>query len=110
MARSSSSAAAKIKSGAINTSELFNSMLFKPNRLRLPAAETTTHASAFFFLIPPSTILYSKRRHSRAPLKSGLRWLLHTEDMHPLYRKFGFEEPNYKVMERRPTRNESESG
>ena len=27
----------------------------------------------------------------------GLRWLLHTENMHPLYRKFGFEEPNYKV-------------
>ena len=40
----------------------------------------------------------------------GLRWLLHTENMHPLYRKFGFEEPNYKVMERRPTRNASESG
>jgi len=40
----------------------------------------------------------------------GLRWLLHTENMHSLYRKFGFEEPNYKVMERRPTRNESESG
>jgi GNAT superfamily N-acetyltransferase len=41
---------------------------------------------------------------------AGLRWLLHTENMHPLYRKFGFEEPNYKVMERRPTRNESERG
>jgi GNAT superfamily N-acetyltransferase len=40
----------------------------------------------------------------------GLRWLLHTQDMHSLYRKFGFEEPSYKVMERRPTRNESESG
>ncbi len=40
----------------------------------------------------------------------NLRWLLHTENMHALYRKFGFEEPNYKVMERRPTRNESESG
>ncbi len=40
----------------------------------------------------------------------NLRWLLHTENMHSLYRKFGFEEPNYKVMERRPTRNESESG
>jgi GNAT superfamily N-acetyltransferase len=39
-----------------------------------------------------------------------LRWLLHTENMHQLYRKFGFEEPNYKVMERRPTKNESESG
>lgn len=41
---------------------------------------------------------------------AGVKWLLHTTDMHPLYRKFGFEEPNYKVMERRPTRNESESG
>ena len=41
---------------------------------------------------------------------SSLRWLLHTENMHALYRKFGFEEPNYKVMERRPTRNDSESG
>ncbi|MCW2963848.1 MAG: family acetyltransferase [Actinomycetia bacterium] len=40
----------------------------------------------------------------------NVKWLLHTTDMHPLYRKFGFEEPNYKVMERRPTRNESESG
>jgi GNAT superfamily N-acetyltransferase len=39
-----------------------------------------------------------------------VKWLLHTSDMHALYRKFGFEEPNYKVMERRPTRNESESG
>jgi GNAT superfamily N-acetyltransferase len=41
---------------------------------------------------------------------AGVKWLLHTSDMHPLYRKLGFEEPNYKVMERRPTRNESESG
>jgi GNAT superfamily N-acetyltransferase len=41
---------------------------------------------------------------------ANVKWLLHTTDMHPLYRKFGFEEPNYKVMERRPTRNESESG
>jgi GNAT superfamily N-acetyltransferase len=39
-----------------------------------------------------------------------LRWLLHTQDMHPLYRKVGFEEPDYKVMERRPTRKSSESG
>lgn len=39
-----------------------------------------------------------------------LRWLLHTEDMHPLYRKFGFAEPNYKVLERPPTRNSSDSG
>jgi GNAT superfamily N-acetyltransferase len=28
------------------------------------------------------------------------RWLLHTEDAHDLYRKFGFVEPDYKVMER----------
>ena len=39
-----------------------------------------------------------------------IRWLLHTEDMHPLYRKFGFAEPNYKVLERPPTRNSSDSG
>lgn len=41
---------------------------------------------------------------------AGVKWLLHTTDMHPLYRKLGFDEPNYKVLERRPTRNESESG
>lgn len=41
---------------------------------------------------------------------AGVKWLLHTTDMHPLYRKFGFEEPDYKAMERRPTRNASESG
>ena len=29
------------------------------------------------------------------------KWLLHTEDAHDLYRKLGFAEPNYKVMERR---------
>jgi GNAT superfamily N-acetyltransferase len=39
-----------------------------------------------------------------------LRWVLHTEDMHQLYRKFGFSEPNYKVLERPSTRNASESG
>jgi GNAT superfamily N-acetyltransferase len=33
---------------------------------------------------------------------AGLRWLLHTTDMHPLYRKFGFGEPSFKVMERLP--------
>ena len=32
---------------------------------------------------------------------AGRNWLLHTEDAHELYRKFGFEEPNYKLMERR---------
>jgi GNAT superfamily N-acetyltransferase len=30
------------------------------------------------------------------------KWLLHTEDGHDLYRKVGFADPNYKVMERRP--------
>jgi GNAT superfamily N-acetyltransferase len=39
-----------------------------------------------------------------------VKWLLHTEDAHPLYRKFGFEEPSYKVLERRSTRNASDSG
>ena len=28
------------------------------------------------------------------------KWLLHTEDAHELYRRFGFTEPNYKLMER----------
>jgi len=41
---------------------------------------------------------------------SHLRWLLHTQDMHQLYRKVGFEQPSYKVMERPPTRNSSDSG
>ena len=31
---------------------------------------------------------------------AGVRWLLHTTNMHPLYRKFGFAEPDFKVMER----------
>jgi GNAT superfamily N-acetyltransferase len=35
----------------------------------------------------------------RDPL-AGLRWLLHTSDMHPLYRKLGFGDPDFKVMER----------
>jgi GNAT superfamily N-acetyltransferase len=41
---------------------------------------------------------------------ANVKWILHTTDAHPLYRKFGFEEPNYKVMERRSARNASESG
>lgn len=41
---------------------------------------------------------------------ADLRWLLHTTNMHPLYRKLGFEEPDYKLMERRSTRKASESG
>jgi GNAT superfamily N-acetyltransferase len=43
-------------------------------------------------------------------LYGNVRWILHTTNMHPLYRKFGFEEPDYKVMERRPIKNASESG
>ncbi|MGZ4339268.1 MAG: GNAT family N-acetyltransferase [Gaiellaceae bacterium] len=31
-----------------------------------------------------------------------LKWLLHTTDMHPLYRKLGFDVPSAKVMERIP--------
>jgi GNAT superfamily N-acetyltransferase len=30
----------------------------------------------------------------------GSKWFLHTEDAHDLYRRFGFAEPNYKLMER----------
>jgi GNAT superfamily N-acetyltransferase len=41
---------------------------------------------------------------------AGVKWLLHTTDMHPLYRKFGFEVPSYKVLERASTRNASDSG
>jgi GNAT superfamily N-acetyltransferase len=41
---------------------------------------------------------------------ADVKWLLHTTDMHSLYRKFGFDEPSYKVLERRSTRNASESG
>ncbi|HVV57107.1 MAG TPA: GNAT family N-acetyltransferase [Gaiellaceae bacterium] len=29
-----------------------------------------------------------------------IRWLLHTTNMHPLYRKLGFGDPDFKVMER----------
>ena len=31
---------------------------------------------------------------------AGKRWLLHTEDAHELYRRFGFDEPGPKLMER----------
>lgn len=41
---------------------------------------------------------------------ADVKWLLHTSDMHPLYRKLGFEDPSYKVLERRSTRKASESG
>ncbi len=33
---------------------------------------------------------------------AGLKWILHTRDMHGLYRRFGFGEPSERVMERRP--------
>ncbi len=39
-----------------------------------------------------------------------VRWLLHTTNMHALYRKFGFSEPDYKLLERPSTRKASESG
>ena len=45
--------------------------------------------------------------------ESGLgdvKWLLHTTDMHPLYRKLGFEDPTYKVLERVPTSQSSDAG
>ncbi len=40
----------------------------------------------------------------------NIRWLLHTTNMHALYRKFGFEEPDYKLMERRRSSQSSDSG
>jgi ribosomal protein S18 acetylase RimI-like enzyme len=33
---------------------------------------------------------------------AGTRWMLHTADAHGLYRKFGFEHPGEKVLERPP--------
>jgi GNAT superfamily N-acetyltransferase len=30
-----------------------------------------------------------------------VKWLLHTTDAHALYRKFGFEDPSFRVLERR---------
>lgn len=42
----------------------------------------------------------------RASLDEGpyakTRWMLHTADMHELYRRFGFTEPSERVMERDP--------
>jgi GNAT superfamily N-acetyltransferase len=35
---------------------------------------------------------------------AGVKWMLHTADMHPLYRKLGFGEPSQRAMERTPTR------
>jgi GNAT superfamily N-acetyltransferase len=31
---------------------------------------------------------------------AGVKWLLHTQDAHGLYRKFGFDEPSKRVLER----------
>lgn len=33
---------------------------------------------------------------------AGMRWLLHTRDMHGLYAKLGFGAPSERVMERQP--------
>jgi GNAT superfamily N-acetyltransferase len=35
------------------------------------------------------------------PQLAPLRWLLHTRDMHSLYREFGFEEPDFRFLERK---------
>ena len=35
------------------------------------------------------------------PQLAPLLWLLHTRDMHPLYRQFGFAEPDFRFLERR---------
>lgn len=35
---------------------------------------------------------------------ADVKWMLHTADMHPLYRKLGFGEPSQRAMERTPTR------
>jgi GNAT superfamily N-acetyltransferase len=35
------------------------------------------------------------------PQLAPLRWMLHTRDMHPLYRQFGFEEPDARFLERK---------
>jgi GNAT superfamily N-acetyltransferase len=34
------------------------------------------------------------------PQLAPLKWVLHTRDMHGLYRRFGFHEPSERVMER----------
>jgi GNAT superfamily N-acetyltransferase len=34
------------------------------------------------------------------PQLAPLRWLLHTRDMHRLYREFGFQEPDFRFLER----------
>jgi GNAT superfamily N-acetyltransferase len=43
----------------------------------------------------------------RGPYAHG-KWLLHTQDMHPLYRKLGFDTPSFKVMERLPPQRQAD--
>jgi ribosomal protein S18 acetylase RimI-like enzyme len=35
---------------------------------------------------------------------AGLRWILHTQDAHDLYAKFGFAKPSERLLERDPRR------
>ncbi len=35
------------------------------------------------------------------PQLAPLRWMLHTRDLHPLYRQFGFTEPDVRYLERK---------
>jgi GNAT superfamily N-acetyltransferase len=35
---------------------------------------------------------------------AGTRWVLHTEDAHDLYRRFGFAEPDGRLLERAPVK------
>jgi GNAT superfamily N-acetyltransferase len=39
---------------------------------------------------------------------AGCRWLLHTKDAHALYRKFSFDTPSFKLMERPPSGTRSQ--
>ncbi len=36
---------------------------------------------------------------------ADVKWLLHTTDAHPLYRKLGFVDPSFRVLERRRRRS-----
>jgi len=38
----------------------------------------------------------------REIVEKGVKWILHTRDAHDLYRRFGFDEPSERVLERRP--------
>ena len=41
---------------------------------------------------------------------AGAKWLLHTEDAHEVYRRFGFGAPGRKVMERPAAQSEPQPG